>query len=303
MFGSQFYNQQTSWNEIKAILEVMEAGRWTSVYTYDHFLPPWSFNNEVKDHDNIDTLEGWSLLAGMAAITTRLKLGVLVSGNTYRNPALIAKMAATIDEISGGRVILGIGAGWNIREHEAYGWEFPSLKERSDRLEEACEVIHKLLTAEGLVDHQGTYYTLKQAPFAPKGVQKKIPVMVGGTGPKRTMRTLAMYGDQLNIIAGPDDLRALRKILEQHCEDVGRDPTEITNTVHVPMRIVRDEKKAEKLRKDNNWTMIGSPQYVIDKCGDFIDAGVSEFCLQSILQRPDIYQELDEEVFPAFDSV
>jgi len=301
MFGSQLYNQQTSWSEITSVLDVMEAGRWTSVYTYDHFLPPWSATSEVKEHDSIDTLEGWSLLAAMAAVTRKLKLGVLVSGNTYRNPALVAKMAATIDEISQGRVILGIGAGWNIREHEAYGWDFPSMKERSDRLEEACELIHKLFTSEGLVDHQGKYYQLKQAPFSPRGVQEKIPLMVGGTGEKRTLKTLAMYGDQMNIIAGPEDLKRLRGVLSRHCEKVGRNPNDIISTVHVPMRIVHDEKKAEELRRGRDWQMIGPRQYVIDRCGDFIEAGTDEFCLQSLPQKGDVYQELDEEIFSAFD--
>ena len=301
MFGSQFYNQQTSWEEIKSVLDVMEAGRWSSVYTYDHFVPPWTRTADVAESDLLPTLEGWSLLAGMAAVTSRLELGVLVSGNTYRNPALMAKMAATIDEISGGRVILGIGAGWNVREHEAYGWDFPSMKERQDRLEEACELIHKLFTAERFVDFEGKYYTLKQAPFAPKGVTRKIPVMVGGTGPKRTLRTLAMYGDIMNAICGPEDLKRLWGIVEAHCEAVGRDPSEIKRSVHVPMRIVRDEKHAEHIRRDNTWTMIGSPQYVIDRCGAFIDAGVDEFCLQSIQQKPEVYEELNEEIFSAFD--
>ena len=301
MFGSQFYNQQTSWEEIKSVLDVMEAGRWSSVYTYDHFVPPWTRTADVAESDLLPTLEGWSLLAGMAAVTSRLELGVLVSGNTYRNPALMAKMAATIDEISGGRVILGIGAGWNVREHEAYGWDFPSMKERQDRLEEACELIHKLFTAERFVDFEGKYYTLKQAPFAPKGVTRKIPVMVGGTGPKRTLRTLAMYGDIMNAICGPEDLKRLWGIVEAHCEAVGRDPSEIKRSVHVPMRIVRDEKHAERVRRSNTWTMVGSPQYVIDRCGAFIDAGVDEFCLQSIQQKPEVYEELNEEIFSAFD--
>ena len=301
MFGSQFYNQQTSWEEIKSVLDVMEAGRWSSVYTYDHFVPPWTRTADVAESDLLPTLEGWSLLAGMAAVTSRLELGVLVSGNTYRNPALMAKMAATIDEISGGRVILGIGAGWNVREHEAYGWDFPSMKERQDRLEEACELIHKLFTAERFVDFEGKYYTLKQAPFAPKGVTRKIPVMVGGTGPKRTLRTLAMYGDIMNAICGPEDLKRLWGIVEAHCEAVGRDPSEIKRSVHVPMRIVRDDNHAEHVRRGNTWTMVGSPQYVIDRCGAFIDAGVDEFCLQSIQQKPEVYEELNEEIFSAFD--
>ena len=301
MFGSQFYNQQTSWEEIKSVLDVMEAGRWSSVYTYDHFVPPWTRTADVAESDLLPTLEGWSLLAGMAAVTSRLELGVLVSGNTYRNPALMAKMAATIDEISGGRVILGIGAGWNVREHEAYGWDFPSMKERQDRLEEACELIHRLFTAERFVDFEGKYYTLKQAPFAPKGVTRKIPVMVGGTGPKRTLRTLAMYGDIMNAICGPEDLKRLWGIVEAHCEAVGRDPSEIKRSVHVPMRIVRDDNHAERVRRGNTWTMVGSPQYVIDRCGAFIDAGVDEFCLQSIQQKPEVYEELNEEIFSAFD--
>ena len=301
MFGSQFYNQQTSWEEIKSVLDVMEAGRWSSVYTYDHFVPPWTRTADVAESDLLPTLEGWSLLAGMAAVTSRLDLGVLVSGNTYRNPALMAKMAATIDEISGGRVILGIGAGWNVREHEAYGWDFPCMKERQDRLEEACELIHKLFTAERFVDFEGKYYTLKQAPFAPKGVTRKIPVMVGGTGPKRTLRTLAMYGDIMNAICGPEDLKRLWGIVEAHCEAVGRDPSEIKRSVHVPMRIVRDDNHAERVRRGNTWTMVGSPQYVIDRCGAFIDAGVDEFCLQSIQQKPEVYEELNEEIFSAFD--
>ena len=302
MFGSQFYNQLTSWETIKSVLNVMEQGRWTSVYTYDHFVPPWTRTADVVESDLHPTLEGWSLLAGMAAVTSKLELGVLVSGNTYRNPALMAKMAATIDEISGGRAILGIGAGWNIREHEAYGWEFPPMRERQDRLEEACELIHALFTAERFVDFNGKYYQLKQAPFAPKGVKRKIPVMVGGTGPKRTLRTLAKYGDIMNAICGPDDLKRLWGIVEQHCEDVGRDPAEIKRSVHVPMQLIHDETKAVLARRGNPWTMVGAKQYVIDRCAAFIEAGVDEFCLQSIEQRPEVYQELDEEVFSAFDA-
>jgi len=301
MFGSQFYNQQTSWEDIKSVLEVMEAGRWTSVYTYDHFVPPWTRTADVAESDLLPTLEGWALLAGMAAVTTRLELGVLVSGNTYRHPALTAKMAATIDEISGGRAILGIGAGWNVREHEAYGWPFPSMRERQDRLEEACELIHLLFRADRFVDFNGRYYQLKQAPFAPKGVKRRIPVMVGGTGPKRTLRTLAKYGDIMNAICGPEDLKRHWRVVEAHCEDVGRDPAEIKRSVHVPMRIVRDEKEAERLRRGNDWTMIGPVQHVIDRCGAFIEAGVDEFCLQSIRQQPEVYAELNEEIFSAFD--
>jgi alkanesulfonate monooxygenase SsuD/methylene tetrahydromethanopterin reductase-like flavin-dependent oxidoreductase (luciferase family) len=304
MFGSQLVNENATWEEIRAVLDVMEAGRWTSVYAYDHFIPPWHHTAEIKDHEYMDTLEGWSLLASVAAVTEKLKLGILVSGNTYRNPALTAKMAATIDVVSHGRVMLGIGAGWNVREHEAYGWEFPSLRERSDRLEEACALMRKLFHSgpEERVNFNGEYYSLKQAAFAPKGGgDTPIPIMVGGTGEKRTLKTLAMYGDIMNVIASPDRVRHLSEVLERHCENVGRDPAEIQKTLHVPIRIIRDEAKAKEVRGENDWSMIGSPQYVIDRIGDFLELGITEFTPQIRPQRPEVYQELDEDVFAAFD--
>ena len=262
----------------------------------------------MSEYDSIPTLEGWSLLASMAAVTSRLELGVLVGGNTYRNPVLTAKMAATIDEVSGGRVILGIGTGWNVREHRAYGWDFPSMKERSDRLEEACELIRLLFDSDGLVDYHGRYYTLRQAPFEPKGARRPIPIMVGGEGPKRTLKTLAMYGDIMSVCATPEDLKRQRAILERHCDAVGRDPAQITTTVHMPIRIIRDEKQAREVRARDytlrlgpDWTLIGPPQWLIDKCGAYIDAGVDEFCFSLIEQKPEVYEELDAEVFAAFD--
>ena len=302
MFGSQLVNEQATWEEIKAVLEVMEAGRWTSVYAYDHFIPPLHRTDEVMEHELLPTLEGWSLLASVAAVTEKLKLGILVSGNTYRNPALTAKMAATIDVVSHGRVMLGIGAGWNIREHEAYGWDFPSMRERSDRLEEACALIRRLFHSEGRVDFDGRYYKLKQAAFAPRqGGDHPIPIMVGGTGEKRTLKTLAMYGDIMNIIASPEQVKHLTGVLERHCEAVGRDPNEITKTLHMPIRIVRDEKQAREARGPNDWEMIGSPQYVIDRIADFAALGITEFTPQIRPQKPETYQELDEEAFFAFD--
>ena len=301
-FGSQLHNQATSWEDIKAVLETMEAGRWHSVWFYDHFIPPRSPTDEVMETDRIPTFEGWSLLCATAAVTQRLRLGLLVAGNTYRNPALMAKMAVTVDHISNGRLVIGIGAAWNVREHQAYGWEFPSMKERSDRLEEACKLLKTLFMAEDLVDFDGKYYQLHQAPFAPKSVQQPHPpIMVGGWGEKRTLRTLAMYGDIMNIMDGPEAMTRLSGVLERHCETVGRDPAEIRKTVHVPMRIERNEKKAAELRGGKDWKMIGPPQYIIDRAQDFINVGVDEFKFASIPNNPEVYKELDEEVLSAFD--
>ena len=302
MFGSQLHNNRTTWDAVEATLRQMEQGRWTSAWVYDHFLPPLSRTADVMEHDLQDTFEGWSLLCGAAAVTRRLRLGVLVTGNTYRNPALLAKMAATLDHISGGRAILGIGAGWNVREHEAYGWDFPSMRERSDRLEEACELIKKLFTADGLIDHDGRYYSMKQAPFAPKCVQQPhVPIMVGGKGEKRTLKTLAMYGDIMNVICGPDEVVRLAEVLARHCEAIDRDPAEIQRTAHVPMRIENDPDRAARIRGERDWAMVGTRDEVIEKTQAFIDAGITEFTLQAIPNRPEVYEELDREILSAFD--
>ncbi len=196
----------------------MEATRWHSVLFYDHFIPPLSPTDEVMEHDRIPTIEGCSLLCAAAAVTKRLRLGLLVAGYTYRNPALTAKMAATVDHISNGRLVIGNGADWNVREHQAYGWEFPSIRERSDRLKEACKIMKILFAAEDLVDFDSNYYKLYQAPFAPKSVQQPHPpIMVGGMGEKRTLRALAMYGDIMNVTCEPERVTRLSEVLERHC--------------------------------------------------------------------------------------
>ncbi|GAF84706.1 unnamed protein product, partial [marine sediment metagenome] len=162
-FGAQLLNYFTTWEESLPAIKTIDTGPWSSLWFSDHFLPPYPSANL----DSETALEGWSLITATAAVTKRIQLGILVSGNTYRNPALLAKMAATVDQISSGRLILGIGASWYEREHEAFGWEFPGVKERSDRLEEAVELIKMLFTADGPIDYNGQYYKLKQAYFSP----------------------------------------------------------------------------------------------------------------------------------------
>ena len=190
-FGAQINNYLTSWESILSTIKTVESGPWSSLWVSDHFFPPVGDNVEHRE-----ALEAWSLISAAATVTIRLKLGVLVTGNRYRNPALLAKIAATVDQISNGRLILGIGAGWNKREHEAFGWEFPSAKERSDRLEEAVELIKKLFTTDGPINYEGRYYRLKSAYFSPGCTQKPhIPILIGGNGEKRTLKNLAKFGD------------------------------------------------------------------------------------------------------------
>jgi len=173
-------------------------------------------------------------LAALAQATQRLRLGTLVTGIHYRHPAVLANMAATLDIVSGGRLELGIGAGWNEEESGAYGIELGGPAERSDRFEEACEVIVSLLTRQ-TTDFTGTYYRLTNARCEPKPVQQPHPpVCVGGSGERRTLRTAARFAQHWNFVGGtPEEFARKRDVLHAHCRDVGRDPKEIMLSSHV----------------------------------------------------------------------
>ena len=156
-FGASISSYTTTWDSIETAITTMESGNWDSIWFPDHFIPPAAW----KGAEDQPIFESWSLLAAVAGMTKKLRMGHMVNGNTYRNPALVAKMATTIDQISRGRFILSHGAAWFQREHEAYGWEFPSLRERSDRFEESCALIRILLSSEEPVNFQGKYYSLE----------------------------------------------------------------------------------------------------------------------------------------------
>ena len=300
-FGAQINNYLTSWENIQPTIKTVESGPWSSLWVSDHFFPPVGDNVEHKA-----ALEGWSLITAAAAITERLRLGVLVSGNTYRNPALLAKMAATVDQISGGRFILGIGAGWYKREHEAFGWEFPSAKERSDRLEEAVGLIKLLFTAEGPVSYNGQYYTLNNAYFSPPCTQKPhLPILIGGNGEKRTLRTLARLGDicnlDFNLPGSPEIFRRKIEILEHHCEEFGRDPKKIKKTLHIPLHLENDEKKAIRYRKiRGEWMLTGSASFIINRIQEYLDFGVEELIFGSVPSKAELYERLNNEILSAF---
>jgi F420-dependent oxidoreductase-like protein len=179
-------------------------------------------------------MEGWITLTALAQATTRLRMGTLVTGIHYRHPAILANMATTLDIVSGGRLELGIGAGWNEEESGAYGIELGTPGQRSDRFEEACEVIVGLLTQE-TTTFKGRYYQLNDARNEPKPVQRPHPpICVGGSGERRTLRTAARFAQHWNFVGGtPEEFARKRDILHQHCEDLGRDPAEILLSSHV----------------------------------------------------------------------
>jgi F420-dependent oxidoreductase-like protein len=220
--------QNTTWAEMLAVfraadeIEVFESG-----WLFDHFYPIFSDSTGP-------CLEGWMTLAALAQATKRLRLGVLVTGIHYRHPAVLANMAATLDIVSNGRLEIAIGAGWNEEESGAYGIELGTPAERSDRLEEACEVITSLLSQE-TTNFAGRYYTLSAARCEPKPVQQPHPpICIGGSGERRTLRTAARWAQHWNFVGGTvEDFSRKKEILERHCADVGRDPADITLSSHV----------------------------------------------------------------------
>jgi F420-dependent oxidoreductase-like protein len=220
--------QNTTWDEMLSVWkEADDIDLFESGWTFDHFYPIFSDSTGP-------CMEGWVTLTALAQATTRLRMGTLVTGIHYRHPAVLANMAASLDIVSHGRLELGIGAGWNEEESGAYGIELGGAKERSDRFEEACEVLVGLLSQE-TTDFSGSYYQLASARCEPKPVQRPHPpIVIGGNGEKRTLRTTARFAQHWNYVGGaPEEFAHKRDVLHAHCRDIGRDPGEITLSSHV----------------------------------------------------------------------
>lgn len=227
--------QNTTWEQLLSVWkQADDIDVYDSGWTFDHFYP--IFSDAAGP-----CLEGWTTLTALAQATTRLRLGTLVTGIHYRHPAVLANMAAALDVISGGRLELGIGAGWNEEESGAYGIELGSIKQRFDRFEEACQVLISLLSQE-TTDFDGVYYQLKGARNEPKGPQRPHPpICIGGTGEKRTLRITARYAQHWNFPGGtPAEFAHKRDVLAAHCADVGRDPKEIMLSAHLLLGPDRD---------------------------------------------------------------
>jgi F420-dependent oxidoreductase-like protein len=220
--------QHVPWADMLALWrEADQIDLFESAWSFDHFYP-------IQGDANGPCLEGWTTLAALAQATTRIRLGLMVTGIHYRHPAVLANMASAVDVISGGRLELGIGAGWNEHESAAYGIALGTPRERSDRFEEACEVLVSLLANESTT-FDGQFYQLKDARNEPKGPQAPhLPICIGGSGEKRTLRTAARYAQHWNFGAGtPAEFERKRDVLYAHCADIGRDPSEITLSSHV----------------------------------------------------------------------
>jgi len=227
-FGIKTAPQHTGWDEMAAVWRAADAiDLFDSAWNFDHFYPIFSDSTGP-------CFEGWTMLAALAAQTSRIRLGCQVTGMVYRHPAVLANMAASVDVIAGGRLDLGLGAGWNEEECAAYGIDLPPLKERFDRFDEGVEAIVGLLS-NTTTTLDGRYVKLAEARCEPKPVQRPHPpIVIGGKGRTRTLRTAARFAQQWNTVpSSTDEWHELRAILDQHCADVGRDPSEVESSVNV----------------------------------------------------------------------
>jgi len=231
-FGAAFWIQMTDWPALREACLAAEAAGFDALWIDDHL---------VSDEGDWRTgkLEGWSVLAALASVTTSPTLGLLVGANTFRNPGLTAKLATTLDHLSNGRAILGIGGGWFEREHDAFGLDLgASVGERLDRLDEAVSLIRRLLDGER-VTHAGRFYAMTDAVCEPRPIQARLPIMIGGAGPTKTLRTTARYADMWNGYGLPDRIGEVSAVLRERCVEEARPFEAIERTVVLDV-VVRD---------------------------------------------------------------
>jgi F420-dependent oxidoreductase-like protein len=225
--GLKLSQQHTGVAELRAIWQIADEGDFDQLWNFDHFAA-------IMGDPARDVLEGWTLLGAMAEATHRVRIGCMVTGNTYRHPGVLAKMAVTIDHLSAGRLELGLGAAWAEIEHEMLGIDFGTPGRRVAWLDETCRVL-KLLFTQERATFDGERYTLREAIANPKPVQRPYPPFwIGGRGERKTLRVIAQHADVWNAPGGePDEVARLAGILDAHCADVGRDPSEIRRSVQV----------------------------------------------------------------------
>jgi F420-dependent oxidoreductase-like protein len=242
--------------------------------------------------ETLPMLEAYTVLGALAAVTTRIKLGTLVTGVTYRNPAMFAKQVATLDTISNGRAVLGLGGAWNESEHIGYGFDFPPIGERLDRLEEALEIC-RLMLSEERPSFTGRFYRIDRALNVPRPVAPHIPVVVGGGGERRTLRLVARYADIGNLDGPLDDVKRKLEIFDQHCQAVGRNRADVVMTVMAPVVLARTPEEGQRVvdsltPERRIGLTVGSPEQCAEELRRYMDVGIGGFSIRnSTLMTPD----------------
>jgi alkanesulfonate monooxygenase SsuD/methylene tetrahydromethanopterin reductase-like flavin-dependent oxidoreductase (luciferase family) len=304
--GALLWPQTEGWPALRdAALRADKAGL-DSLWTWDHLMAivgPWEK----------PILEGWTTLAALAVLTERPTLGLMVGANTFRNPGLTAKLATTLDHLSGGRAVLGIGGAWFEREHDAYGFETwgSGFGERLDRLDESVMLLRRLLDGERIADHAGRFYRMHDALVEPRPVQKRLPILIGGSGPKKTLRTTARYADAWNAGGSLEGLRAKDAILRERCAEVGRNPDEIERTTSVWMAIRDDPAEARRVLAanaaangdtlaDDDVAYVGPPEKIADELRPIVELGfrhvivdtMAPYDAETLERLPDVRERL-----------
>jgi len=278
-FGLQLHPQYTTWDEMESAGRLIEDTGWDVLMTWDHFVP---LVGDVTGPN----FEGWQILAAFAAITKRVQIAMLVTGNTYRHPAVLANMASTLDHISHGRAVLGIGAAWNEHEHNMYGIPFDTPGIRLAKLAEAAKIIRALLD-EGTVTFAGKHYQLTNATLGTRPIQERLPILVGGGGEQKTLRITARYADWWHGFGDAAVITHKLEVLRKHCEEVGRDIGAIMPTAGGGI-FVTDDKAAIEARtkammqrnraeKMNPIANAGTPDEIAARLVTLYNAGIRGF--------------------------
>ena len=296
-----------SWSDMIRTWQEAERLGYDSVYTYDHLT------SVVVMTDAFDpSLEAWAVLAALATLTSRIRLGTLVTGNTYRHPAVLAKMATTVDVISGGRLDLGIGSGWYLPDHEMFGIPFRTAAERCAMLDEALSVI-RALWREREASFEGHWYRLSKAIAEPKPVQSPHPpILVAASGEKRMLRIVARHADAWNSFGSPTVFRRKIAILGEYCRAEDRDVDQIEKSVLLPVSLDDDPRASDPMVQGyamyqgisppeaRTWMLLGRPEAVVAQIETYLAVGVTHFILQLNLFNRDVMARFAAEVMPAF---
>ncbi|CAB4362568.1 MAG: TIGR03560 family F420-dependent LLM class oxidoreductase [Actinobacteria bacterium] len=273
IFGVHVGLQHTSADELRSVWRRVEELGFGWISVWDHFY------GATGKPDDAECLEAVAMHAALACTTSRVEVGSLVYSIGYRHPAVLAKAITTIDQLSGGRAAMGIGAGWAKVEYNAYGIEFPNVKTRMDQLEEGIQCLRGLLHQE-VTDFDGQWFQLTNARNEPRPVQAKLPIWVGGGGEQRTLKIAAKYADGWNVpFIAPELFAHKNQVLDQHCATVGREPSEIRRAINLGLAFTEDSLQqqfgaiADSVRPG---VLTGSHQQVIDRIGRYVEAGAQQ---------------------------